>query len=126
MTPNVRNAYLGNSVSTASPQRLLVMLCERLVLDLQRARDAQLASAHDNAHTLLLHAQDIVLELNSSLDATKWSGAPALASLYDWMHSQLVVANTRRDVDVTQHCLALAEQLADTWRQAALQQQAAS
>lgn len=121
MTPNARNAYLGNSVSTASPQRLLVMLCERLVLDLQRAREAQLVSAHDQAREPLLHAQDIVLELNASLDATKWSGAPALASLYDWMHSQLVIANTKRDMTATEHCLGLAEQLADTWRQAALQ-----
>lgn len=119
---DVRNAYLGNSVTTASPERLLVMLCERLVLDLQRAREAQQTGRHDVAHQQLLHAQDIVMELRTSLDVDAWEGGPQLASLYTWMHGQLVLANTRRDPGTTEHVLQLAEQLADTWRQAALQQ----
>lgn len=122
MNSNVRQTYLGASVATASPGRLLVMLCERLVLDLQRGRDAQVACQRELAHSHLLHAQDIVMELRSSLKVDAWSGAEALGSLYDWMHSQLVLANTRNDVAMTEHVLALATQLCDTWRQAALQQ----
>lgn len=121
MNANARQAYLGASVSTAGPERLLVMLYQRLVLDLQRGRDAQAAGQREAAHTQLLHAQDIVMELRTSLRTDAWSGAPALASLYDWMHTQLVLANTRCDVAMTEHVLALAEQLCDTWRQAALE-----
>lgn len=123
---NARAAYLGASVNTASPERLLVMLCERLVLDVRRAADAQDAADHLGAHTLLLHAQDIVVHLRSTLRTDTWEGATGLASLYDWMFGQLVLANTRRDVSVTRHVLTLAEQLSDTWREAALQQAAAS
>ncbi|WP_181313164.1 flagellar export chaperone FliS [Nocardioides campestrisoli] len=123
---NARAAYLGASVNTASPERLLVMLCERLVLDVRRAKDAQDAGTHAEAHTLLLHAQDIVVELRSTLRTDAWDGATQLAALYDWMFGQLVLANTRRDSGATQHVLGLAEQLADTWREAALQQAAAS
>ncbi|WP_205314479.1 flagellar export chaperone FliS [Nocardioides houyundeii] len=126
MVNNARNAYLGASINTASPERLLVMLCERLVLDVQRAQAAQESGDHQVAHTQLLHAQDIVAELRSSLKVDAWSGAAALGSLYDWLYGQLIVANTRRDVTVTQHCLGLAEQLCDTWRQAALSHAAAS
>ncbi|QCX28576.1 flagellar export chaperone FliS [Nocardioides jishulii] len=121
MNANVRQTYLGASVSTASPQRLLVMLYQRLVLDLQRGRDAQEAGQREEANGHLLHAQDIVMELRISLRTDAWSGAPALASLYDWMYTQLVLANTRCDAAMTEHVLALAEQLCDTWRQAALQ-----
>ena len=122
MNNNARNAYLGASVNTASPERLLVMLCERLVLDLQRGRDAQLSGLRDRANTQLQHAQDIIMELRASLKTDVWEGAAALGSLYDWMHSQLIVANTRRDVAITEHVLTLAEQLSDTWRQAATAQ----
>ncbi len=123
---NARAAYLGASVSTASPERMLVMLCERMTLDLRRAVDAQTAGDHLAAHTQLLHAQDIVVELRSTLRTDAWDGALQLASLYDWMFGQMVLANTRRDVEVTRHVLGLAEQLANTWREAALQTAAAS
>ncbi|WP_104105542.1 flagellar export chaperone FliS [Nocardioides sp. 616] len=126
MVNNARDAYLGASINTASPQRLLVMLCERLVLDVQRAKAAQESADHQGAHTQLLHAQDIVIELRSSLKVDAWSGAAALGSLYDWLLNQLMMANTRRDVTLTAHCLTLAEQLCDTWREAALSHAAAS
>ncbi|WP_101526285.1 flagellar export chaperone FliS [Nocardioides houyundeii] len=126
MVNNARDAYLGASINTASPQRLLVMLCERLVLDVQRAQAAQESGDHQVAHTQLLHAQDIVAELRSSLDLDAWSGAAALGSLYDWLYNQLVLANMRRDVTLTQHCLVLAQQLCQTWTEAALSHAAAS
>lgn len=120
MNTNARNAYVGASISTASPERLLVMLCERLVLDLQRGREAQLAGQREQANTQLLHAQDIVMELRASLKPEAWAGAASLDTLYGWMHAQLITANTRSDVAITEHVLALAEQLCDTWRQAAV------
>ena len=69
------------------------MLYERLVLDLQRASAALRTGEPSQAHEPLLHAQDIVLELHSSLQADTWEGGPALASLYDYLHSELVRAN---------------------------------
>lgn len=121
MTTNVHAAYVGNSVSTASPARLLVMLFERLVLDVQRGLDAQLAGDLEGAHGQLMHAQDIVMELHSSLDVDAFSGGPQLAAIYDYLHRQLVLANIRRDTAITQECLNLSSDLADTWRQAAMQ-----
>lgn len=119
MIPSARNAYVQNSVSTASPARLLVMLLDRLVLDVQRGLDAQHVGDPQEAHRHLVHAQDIVLELQSSLKPELFSGGPALASLYDYLHRQLVTANVRKDHELTAHCLGLAQDLADTWKQAA-------
>ena len=116
-----RNAYVDNSVATASPERLLVMLCDRLVLDVQRGLDAQRSADLPEAHAQLVHAQEIVLHLRGTLDVEAWSGAPALASLYDWLHTELVNANVSKDPTVTEGCLAIVETLADTWRNAALQ-----
>ena len=118
-------AYVQASVQTASPARLLVMLYDRLVLDCRRAIDAQQAGDHAAAHPHLLHAQDIVAELQSSLRPELWSGAEALNSLYSHLLVQLVQANVRRDVSITSHCLDLVTGLADAWRQAALEQASA-
>lgn len=114
-------AYLQASVETASPARLLVMLYDRLALDCRRAVAAQESGDHDTARTQLLHAQDIVAELQSSLRPDLWDGGPALNSLYAHLLVQLVRANVDRDVTTTRHCLGLVDGLAEAWRQAALQ-----
>lgn len=121
-----RDAYLSASVSTASPSQLLVMLYDRLVLDLQRAVEALRAGEPSTAHEPLMHAQDIVLELNASLKVDVWAGAPGLASLYDYLHGELVTANLGKDLAVTQSCLSVASSLRDTWRDAAGSLQSAS
>jgi flagellar protein FliS len=120
MNPNARNAYMNASVSTANPQRLLVMLFDRLVLDVKRGIEAQRAGQFDEASKQLLHAQEIVSELSSSLNVDAWDGATRLASLYDWLFSELIKANISRDVTVTEGCLRVVEPLAETWREAAL------
>ena len=109
------------SVAAASPARLLVMLLERLVLDVTRAAEAQRDGSVEEAHRQLVHAQEIVLELRASLDVETWDGGEGLASIYDFLHTQLVRANIRKDVNLTEACLGLVQDLANTWREAAMQ-----
>ena len=120
MYSDPRAAYMDASVATASPARLLVMLYERLVLDVRKGMTAQQQGDHAEAHTQLLHAQDIVLELRATLDVDAWEGGPGLASIYDFLHLQLVRANIGRDAATTEGCLRLVEDLCATWREAAL------
>ena len=115
-------AYVQASVETASPARLLVMLYDRLVLDCRRALVAQQDGDHQAAHGHLLHAQDIVAELQGSLRPELWDGAEGLSSLYSHLLVQFVQANVRRDMALTTHCLDLVVGLADAWRQAAMDQ----
>jgi flagellar protein FliS len=112
-------AYLQSSVETASPSKLLVMLYERLVLDCRRAVVAQEAGDHAVAHQNLLHAQDIVVELQSSLRPGVWEGSEGLNSIYTHLMVQLVQANVKRDVTITSHCLDMVVGLAEAWREAA-------
>lgn len=114
-----REAYLEANVKTASPATLVVMLCDRMVLDVARARLAQQQSKHDEAHGHLVHAQSIVLELRASLKEDAFTGGKELAALYDWLHGHLVTANVRRSAELTAQCHAAAHQIAETWRAAA-------
>ena len=116
---SLRARYMGDAVTTASPQRLLVMLYDRLALDLERAQAALSEGDRQEASAHLQHAQDIVLELRSSLRVDAWEGAPRLAALYTWLISELVQANVRADRNRVASCLQVVEPLRDAWRQAA-------
>ncbi|MCX6400750.1 MAG: flagellar export chaperone FliS [Propionibacteriales bacterium] len=119
-TLSAHAAYQSNAVATASPARLLVMLVERLVLDVERGLGAQQVADWEGAHRNLVHAQDIVLELESSLQVDKMTGGAELAALYAYLRNQLVLANIRRDAATSEEALGLARQLCDTWREAAM------
>jgi flagellar protein FliS len=118
---NARAAYTEASVATASPARLLVMLYERLVLDVQRGLEAQQRGDFEETHRQLTHAQDIVMELQSSLRADQFKGGYDLSALYGFLHRQLVMANIHKDASITDDCLTLVTDLCETWRQAALE-----
>ena len=119
-TASLRSRYLGDSVATASPQRILVMLYDRLVLDLERAEVALDTGDRVEAAAQIQHAQDIVFELRESLRVDAWEGGPRLAALYSWMITELVQAGVKRDRNRVSACRQIAEPLRDAWRQAAV------
>lgn len=117
--------YLDDGLSTATPSALLVMLYDRLVLDLERGEMALTRGDRATAHEQLIHAQAIVNELLHSLNVDVWDGATALASLYRWTLAELALANVRGEAaKVLAVRTVVAEPLADAWRQAAAMSQA--
>src|SRR4051812_26264998 len=98
-SPALRARYLTDSVTTASPAQLLVMLYDRLVLDVVRAEAALRAGDRDAAAHQLMHAQDIVIELRTTLDTSTWTGASGLAQLYAFLLAELISANVQADAD---------------------------
>ncbi|NHC16017.1 flagellar export chaperone FliS [Motilibacter deserti] len=119
MYANARNRYAQDSVSTASPARLLTMLYDRLVLDLQRGEAALAGGDRPAANDALTHAQDILTELRNTLKVDAWEGGPALASLYAWWITELVGANVRGDVARIRGVRAQVEPLRVAWHHAA-------
>ena len=116
-----RSQYNRDVILTASPARLLTMLYDRLLLDLGRAEAAQLASNWAVSTENLLHAQDIVAELSSSLDVDAWDGADGLLAVYNYVSNALISANVDRDVERTRESVALLEPLRTAWHEAAMQ-----
>jgi flagellar protein FliS len=118
-TGTARNRYVGDSVATASPARLVTMLYDRLVRDLLAGQAALERKDFSETSSQLIHAQDILWELLAGLDTTKWAGGPALASLYQFLIKELVSANMGKDVEKVASCRKLIEPLRDAWHQAA-------
>src|SRR4051812_42020197 len=117
--PQLRDRYLQDSVNTASPAKLLLMLYDRLILDLMQGEEALRSQDREQAHEKLTHAQEIVIELRVSLDVEAWAGAPGLANLYGYLLTELIGANIARDAERVATCRTLLEPLRDAWREAA-------
>jgi flagellar protein FliS len=118
-SPALRDRYLADSVNTASPGKLLVMLYDRLVIDLVQGEEALRTGDREQAGEMITHAQEIILELRTTLDLDAWAGAPGLANLYGFLLTELIGANVGRNADRVAACRALIEPLRDAWREAA-------
>ncbi|GAA1794659.1 flagellar export chaperone FliS [Planosporangium flavigriseum] len=124
--PALRARYLAQSIATASPGQLLVMLYDRLVVDLTQAEEALRAGDRETGSARLMHAQEIVAELHSTLDLSVWEGAADLARIYRFLLTELIKANVRGDADLAGACRRMVEPLRDAWREALQTTQAAA
>ena len=115
----VRNRYTQDAVATVSPAKLVTMLYDALMRDLALAESSILTNDIQTAHERLVHAQDIVLELQSGLDVTKWDGAPGLMALYRYVYRELVEANVRKDAPRINKVAGMVEPLRQAWHTAA-------
>jgi flagellar protein FliS len=98
---------------------MLVMLYDRLVLDLAHAETALQAGDREGGSARAQHAQEIILELRASLDLTAWDGAEGLAQIYDFLLTELIAANVAGDANRIAGARALVTPLAEAWREAA-------
>lgn len=112
-----KQQYLEQQVASASPERLLTMLYDRLLVDIDRAARSQDAGDWNDAGAHLLHAQQIVAELNSTL-TDAWDGAADLRGLYTYLTGRLIVANVSRSPLATAECHEIVAPLRDAWHEA--------
>lgn len=114
-----RAQFINDSVLSASPARLLTMLYDRVILDLDRAERAQRAGDQVEARSQLDHAQDIISELLVTLKVEAWEGAPQLASIYKYLLSQILSASISRDPEMIAECRIIIEPMRQAWHEAA-------
>jgi flagellar protein FliS len=113
--------YAADAIMSASPMRLLTMLYDRLLLDLDRAEKAHETKSWAVASTNLLHAQDIVTELISSLKVDAWDGGERLLALYNYVAGALIDANVKRDTARIRESIELLEPLRQAWHEASME-----
>jgi len=63
---NAAAAYQDHKITTASPTRIVVLIFERLTLDLERAITA--LDTNQSPHEHLVHAQELLTALLDALD----------------------------------------------------------
>lgn len=121
---SVYEQYRQTAIQTAPPEQLVVMLYDGAVRFLEQAKVA----IHDgqDASEPLARAQDIIVELTSSLNRSAGEVSGNLARLYDfWLH-WLLMAQIQRDAAKVDEVLGMVRELREAWGSVAQQRRAGS
>lgn len=109
--------YQTNSVTTALPQDLTLMLYEGLIKFSMLAKRAIEQKMIEQKNTNIQKAQAIITELqltlNQSIELSK-----DLNSLYDYMQTRLIDANVKNDLVAIDEVIGFAEEFRETWKEA--------
>jgi flagellar protein FliS len=111
------NQYRQNSILTAQPEELTLMLYNGLVKFIMKAQYSISVNNLQGAHDNIVKSQDIILEFISTLDKS-YEVSTSLLLLYDYMYRRLVEANIQKSAEILDEVLDLSKQLRDTWEQA--------
>jgi flagellar protein FliS len=117
MAVNVQQAYQQNSVITASPQELTLMLYNAGIKFLKLAKIAIENNQKEEAHKHIIRVQDILTELELGLNH-EVEIAKNMAALYDFMKHHLIQANIKKDIKKIDEVLEFFEEFRNTWKQA--------
>lgn len=115
----LRNRYARESVTTASPAKLVTMLYDRLIKDLADAEVGLGARNIQQTHNALTHAQDIIREFHSTLDTSIWPEGENLKRIYEWALDMLMNANMEKNLQRVVDVREVMEPLAQTWHEVA-------
>ena len=112
------NQYRKNEISTSSQGRLIIMMYEGAIkfstLALQSIEKGDIASQGKYINK----THDIINELSLALDLKKGGEvAQRLESLYQYMLSQLTLANIKSDRKALETVIKILSPLAEAWEQ---------
>jgi flagellar protein FliS len=120
MNSDLAKRYHDDGMAVMSKPQLLLSLYERLATDLQRAVQGLSDGEIEVSHNALVHAQDIVHELNLALDVERWEGGHNLRAIYNHVSSLLIEANMTKSPEPVRQCIELIGPLNDAWQEAAV------
>ncbi|RDY24504.1 flagellar export chaperone FliS [Romboutsia maritimum] len=112
---NPYNAYKQNSVNTASKEQLLLMLVDGAVKYTKIARLAIMEKDMSRAHKELVRVQDIFIELMVTIDRNLGKHMNDLYNIYDYIKSELIRANIKKDISIIDNVLPLIEEVRNMW-----------
>lgn len=113
---NPYQAYQQNSVNTASPGDLTLMLYNGCLKFLSQAKKAIDTGSIEDRNKNLVKAQNIIQEfmvtLNMDIEVSK-----DLMTLYDYLNRRLVEANLRSDKAIIEEVEGFITEFRDTWKE---------
>jgi len=112
-------AYKKTAVSTASKEQILLMLYQAAIKNCKKAIEAIESKQIAAKGEYIGKMQDIVIELNNSLDFEVGGEiAKELSALYDYMLFASTQANIKIDAEPLEGCLSVLNTLYEGWSEA--------
>ena len=114
---NPYNTYKENSVKTASPEELTLMLYNGALKFINKGKMGIEAKNIQDANEGINRAQDIIHELNNSLNMD-YEMSENMRSLYTYILEKLVEGNLQKKVEPLDEAKGMVTELRDTWKEA--------
>ncbi|NLY80599.1 MAG: flagellar export chaperone FliS [Lysinibacillus sp.] len=113
---NAFNAYKQNSINTASPGELTLMLYNGCIKFLNKAKKAIEEKNIQERNYNLQKAQAIISELMVTLNMD-YDISKQIYPLYEYMNRRLIEANIKNDAEIVDEVIGLATEFRDTWKE---------
>ena len=114
---NPYQAYQNNSVLTASPEELILMLYNGAIKFCNLAGEAIEQNNIPKSHEYILKAQNIISELRVTLDK-KYPVAQNMDRMYEFIYHLLVQANISKDKEKLDTATQFIREFRETWKEA--------
>lgn len=122
-TGSAAEHYLSDRTATATPAELTGMLFDAALANIRLGSAALESGDRPEAHRRYSKAQDIVMELRSSLNHDAGEIADRLDGIYAWVYRHLVTATIRTDrataLAAAAEALRCLEPIAAAWAEVA-------
>ncbi|MCA1033714.1 flagellar export chaperone FliS [Bacillus infantis] len=115
-TKNPYQSYQQNSVTTASPGELTLMLYNGCLKFIVQAKKAIADKNIEAKNTNIQKAQNIIRELMVTLNMDQ-EVSQNMMSLYDYMNRQLIEANLKSNAAILDEVEGLVTEFRDTWKE---------
>lgn len=109
-------AYKNNSVNTASPAELTLMLYNGCLKFIRYGKKGIEDQNMELKNTNIQKAQNIITELMVTLDQNT-PISKEIMPLYDYINQLLIEANIKNDIGLLEEAFDLVEEFRDTWRE---------
>ena len=113
---NPYKSYQQNSVNTASPGELTLMLYNGCIKFIKLAKKAITDKNVEEKNTNLIKAQNIIHEFMVTLNMDV-KVSSELMVMYDYINRRLVEANVNSDRSILEEVEGFVTELRDTWKQ---------
>ena len=113
---NPYQTYQQNSVMTASPQELTLMLYNGCLKFIKLAKRAMMEKNFEEKNKNMIKAQMIIQELRGTLDPDI-ELSQGLEQMYEYLYNRLVEANMKNDIEALDEVINFVMELRDTWKQ---------
>ena len=115
MSYSALNQYKQNTVFTATPEELTLMLYDGGVKFMNISKYSMENNEIERAHNALIRAQDIIMELNTSLNMD-YEISNNFRQLYGFIMDKLVEANTNKQTKPIDEALEILTEIRATWK----------
>lgn len=114
---NPYETYQTNSVTTASPGELTLMLYNGCLKFIGLAKKAIMENQIEERNKNIQKAQNIIAELMATLNMDIGL-AKEMMSLYEYANRRLLEANIHQDLDLLNEAEAIMTEFRDAWKEA--------